>query len=279
MKLKFARDVSDLSKTVTSFNRLSNASKRKVVGNHPVYFVHTKRGDKHQFCVSKACYVRDFQFMDYIKYRNYFGGGGAQHKISYLTDSEWRSYFSMPKQVQESFKEWLNEFFPTKKIRKAQFISLDEAIAGEREVKKRELSAKDLRKQIKNQSRIGEIGEEIAFQYELGRVRKTKDVDPKEYVVLLSKKNVNAGYDIKSYDQKKKRPKFIEVKATTRKNNYSFHLSRNEKEFLAAKGPQAYIYLVYVSDVEKRTGKVFKVISNPIPKLSLSSESYLAKLK
>ena len=103
------------------------------------------------------------------------------------------------------------------------------------------------RKQPKDASRIGKIGEEIIFKYEKEKLIKEgrKDLSDKVIWCRDDKKNRTPGYDILSYD-KNGNEKFIEVKSSTGKTISSVNLTPHEWEVAqeCEKKKDYFIYLV-----------------------------------
>lgn len=113
---------------------------------------------------------------------------------------------------------------------------------------KKELSPEDLLKKLERQDAIGIKGEDFAIEYEKKRLEKL-GADPSkidEYIIDRRKINVSQGYDIESYFGGQSR--YIEVKTTTVNAEADFFFSANEFNVLKAKGEEAYIYRVVLSE-------------------------------
>ncbi|MDM1782360.1 DUF3883 domain-containing protein [Acinetobacter indicus] len=113
---------------------------------------------------------------------------------------------------------------------------------------KKELSPEDLLKKLERQDAIGIKGEDFAIEYEKKRLEKL-GADPSkidEYIIDRRKINVSQGYDIESYFGGQLR--YIEVKTTTVNAEADFFFSANEFNVLKAKGEEAYIYRVVLSE-------------------------------
>ena len=113
---------------------------------------------------------------------------------------------------------------------------------------KKEMSPEDLLKKLERQDAIGTKGEDFAIEYEKERLEglgaKPEHFD--EYIIDRRKINVSQGYDIESHFDGQSR--YIEVKTTTVNAEADFFFSTNEFNVLKAKGEEAYIYRVVLSE-------------------------------
>lgn len=112
----------------------------------------------------------------------------------------------------------------------------------------KELSPEDLLKKLERQDAIGIKGEDFAIEYEKERLEKIGADLSKiyEYIIDRRKINVSQGYDIESHFGGQSR--YIEVKTTTVNVEADFFFSTNEFNVLKAKGEEAYIYRVVLSE-------------------------------
>jgi hypothetical protein len=112
---------------------------------------------------------------------------------------------------------------------------------------------------------IGDIGEELAVQFERERLRACDAEWLIPAVQRISLVDESAGYDIVSCRGWGKRPDapiFIEVKATTA-DQVQFFWSRNERRLAAQKGGGYWIYAYTELDIESRDAKGPYRIQNP----------------
>lgn len=142
---------------------------------------------------------------------------------------------------------------------------------------KKRKSIETLLSELESKRKLGELGESIAFAYELKRLMQLGHAEKPE---LVSNDYVNAGYDLQSYMKKESQEydRFIEVKALT--PGRGFYLSRNELE--KAKELRC-LYFLYLVDISKSTfaNPIVNVICNPASVLfkestdwKISIESY-----
>ena len=87
----------------------------------------------------------------------------------------------------------------------------------------------------------------------------------------ISQSDVNAGYDIKSFDLEPgvkgfAKPRYIEVKAVS-KLNFKFIWTRNEIDKSKVSGNQYYLYLLPVISDKKFDIAGLKIINNPYEKV------------
>lgn len=119
---------------------------------------------------------------------------------------------------------------------------------------------------LENNKRLGDLAERIAVEYEKNRLINAGNNELAQKVKLISKSEVNAGYDIRSYKNanSKKYDAYIEVKYF---NNNQFYLSQNEYLTAETLKEDYYLYLVN-TETEK-----IQVINNPFKKLKEISKS------
>ena len=113
---------------------------------------------------------------------------------------------------------------------------------------KKEMPPEELLKKLERQDAISTKGEDFAIEYEKNRLEKLganlSKID--EYIIDRRKINVSQGYDIESHFDGQSR--YIEVKTTTVNAEADFFFSTNEFNVLKAKGEEAYIYRVLLSE-------------------------------
>jgi hypothetical protein len=120
-----------------------------------------------------------------------------------------------------------------------------------------------LKKQQESNEKLGRVAEMFVLNYERTRLTNHHSNDK---IQLISDSQVNAGYDIKSFENKNSifYGRFIEVKSFN--VNISFYWSRNEIECAKALGDKYFIYLV---DRSKIGNKKYSPIiyQNPYKKI------------
>lgn len=140
----------------------------------------------------------------------------------------------------------------------------DTAISSSSSDKKtaKEMSSEELLKKLERQDAIGTAGENFAIAYEKDRLEKLgadlSKID--EYIIDRRKINVSQGYDIESHFGGESR--YIEVKTTIVNTEADFFFSTNEFNVLKAKGEEAYIYRVVLSE-DLKTQIDVKELKNP----------------
>nr|WP_240954476.1 DUF3883 domain-containing protein [Solimonas marina] len=168
----------------------------------------------------------------------------------------------MPKQLQKDFRSWFASItegrIGTEQI---HLLTLKETTKERtKHNAKRRISPSDLAARLAAQNRIGAIGEEIALAHEKNRLKDLGANAQTMDVIQVSLLNVAAGFDIRS--RFKKDLRHIEVKASTSIDGPLF-ISPNELSTLQNLGASAYLYMVHVTNVKKREGRVVKVIRDP----------------
>jgi len=108
----------------------------------------------------------------------------------------------------------------------------------------------------KKQAENGALGERLAMQFEISRLKKLDCQDPAQYVMQISLEDVGAGFDI--YSNWNGDERFIEVKASQLGSD-TFFISANEIEVLTSKGSRAWIYRVDLSEQESPVGCVYPI--------------------
>jgi hypothetical protein len=131
---------------------------------------------------------------------------------------------------------------------------------------KQEISQKQIDDSLKIMKKIGNLGEEIALEYERERLVKLDCEKEAQNVERISEEVANAGYDIRSFSGKSDdliHDRFIEVKSST-DSEFSIHWSHNEME-VAKKYPDNYwIYFIPKIDLLNQTSDEPILIQNPI---------------
>jgi len=131
---------------------------------------------------------------------------------------------------------------------------------------KGKISQKQIDDSLKIMKKIGNLGEEIALEYERERLTKIDCEKEAQNVEKISEEFANAGFDIRSFDGKSEdlnHNRFIEVKSST-DEEFSIHWSHNEMEF-AKKYPDNYwIYFIPKIDLLNQTSDEPILIQNPI---------------
>ena len=131
---------------------------------------------------------------------------------------------------------------------------------------KGKISQKQIDDSLKIMKKIGNLGEEIALEYERERLEEMGCTKEAQNVEKISEEFANAGFDIRSFDGKSEdlnHNRFIEVKSST-DEEFSIHWSHNEMEF-AKKYPDNYwIYFIPKIDLLNQTSDEPILIQNPI---------------
>lgn len=237
---------------------------KAVLGSSPKYFVHVKNNVTNAFGLSKFCAFKNISIEDYLKtYRYKTDGGTTQKHIAWLTGQDWTPRTKIDNDIRESFDNWILQFFPNYRLDNASFITLT---VTEKTKRRRKIlvSPKDLEDNLRLQGEIGEIGEEIAMIFEMQRLKDKGIKNPDKYVDQVSKRNSAAGFDIYSATQEETR--YIEVKSSLN-DNPDFFITENEVQTLETLGPDAFLYMVHITDLTKKEGQVFKILSDPIRQL------------
>ncbi|OEJ98625.1 hypothetical protein A8C32_05350 [Flavivirga aquatica] len=237
---------------------------KATIGNAPKYFVHIQNGKNHIFGLSKFCAFKNITIEEYISsYRYKTNGGNTQKHIARITGKDWVPRNKVNSEIREEFDNWITEFHPNYTLNNASFITITQKkkVPSKR---KKFIDPKTLEEQLKLQSVIGAVGEEIALRFELNRIEISGIKNPEKYIEHTSKKNSGAGFDINCLVKKDNR--YIEVKSSLN-NNLDFFITENEYCTLKQLGEEAFIYFVHVTNLEKKEGKVFKVLRNPILEL------------
>ena len=131
---------------------------------------------------------------------------------------------------------------------------------------KGKISQKQIDDSLRIMKKVGNLGEEIALEYERERLEKIDCEKEAQNVERISEEFANAGFDIRSFNGKSNdlnHDRFIEVKSST-DAEFSIYWSQNEMEF-AKKYPDNYwIYFIPKIDLLKQTSDEPILIPNPI---------------
>jgi hypothetical protein len=130
---------------------------------------------------------------------------------------------------------------------------------------KRAITPKQLYKKLRENAIIGERAELAILEYEKYRLKKNSEL--LKLIEHISLRNVNAGYDIKSFESKKDSSdkyikRYIEVKAVSQ-NQYDFYWTRNEIEKSKELGKKYYLYLLPVLTKDSFNINGLEIIKNP----------------
>lgn len=265
MKDNFVIDETGLTKSVEAFFSAPEYW-REVTSSHPKYFVHLLENGVDKFGLSKYCAYGKISVIDYVqKYRYLTDGGTTQKYISRVTRKEWIPFSKSPTKLQKAFEEWFYSFFPAKyDLKNIHILSLNEIQSKVSESKSRsdKQTPESLQNSLKLRNEIGKVGEEIAYLYEINRLKNLGIKNPEKNIDKTFERNVNAGFDIWSKPSKNE-SRYIEVKSTT-KDEIEFFITSNEIEILKKHKDSAYIYFVFVEDVKLKIGKVLSELQNPI---------------
>lgn len=238
---------------------------KATIGNAPRYFVHIQNSNRHYFGLSKFCAFQSITVEEYIStYRYKANGGNTQKHISKLTGKNWIPRNKVDNSIRFEFDMWITKFHPNYNLNNASFITISDSSLRDRK-RKKFVNPDILEDNLKLQREIGEIGEQIALEYELERLLADGITKPEKYVEHTSKINSAAGFDISSLIVKKNR--FIEVKSSLNEK-LDFYITENEYRTLEELADNAYIYFVYISNLSLKKGKVIKELRNPISELN-----------
>ena len=134
----------------------------------------------------------------------------------------------------------------------------------------RKMTLEKLKKQQDIQGQIGKDMEEFILGYEKNRLKGHINVDN---IRIISTDNINAGYDIQSYQDIHSIiiNRFIEVKSFS--DNEGFYWSKNEIDISKIKEDQYYLYLVDRDKIGKK-GYEPIVIQNPYRNILLNEKEW-----
>lgn len=231
----------------------------------PKYFVYTKLNDQYIFGIAKFCGLKNITKETYkqVAY-NKTQGSRTQRVISRIL-GDWIPYAKIDKKIQSAFEKWISSHRTYNCLENAAFLPvfLDEVDMSDFidssvdsiKSNKAKISKEDFDYLLSLKKSIGDTGEEIAYQYEISRL-KHKGIVQQTYL-----ENIAAGYDL--YSEYKGKERFIEVKSSlsSHPNEIKFYLSENESEVLEEKGENGFIYFVNIKE-----NHVYE-IQNPIKKI------------
>lgn len=181
---------------------------RASLGSAPKYFVHIQNGQKHSFGLSKFCAFKNITVEEYIStYRYKTNGGDTQKHIAKLTQKNWIPRRIINRKIREEFDAWITKFYPNYTLENASFITI--TTKQVKSTKAKFINPKILEEKLKLQREIGEVGEKIAFEYEINRLTNSGIKNAEKYIEHTSKINSSAGFDITCLVKKSNR--FIEV--------------------------------------------------------------------
>ena len=260
---KFVDTIDELGDSTLEFHDKPEFWK-PALGSVPKYFVHIKVGDTDAFGLSKFCAFKNITIEEYLTtYRYKTSGGTTQKHIAWLTGQDWTARGKIDNNIRDSFDNWISQFFPNYKVENASFISLTKTSKPKRK-KKKLMSPNELQDKLKLQGEIGEVGEEIALTFEAKRLKDKGIKNPYNHIDQVSKRNIAAGYDI--YSSIKNETRYIEVKSSLN-DNPDFFITENEVQTLETLQKEAHLYLVHITDLKSKQGRVFQVLNDPIRQL------------
>ncbi len=188
---------------------------------------------------------RQEQFLIYKGHRSKYCGIliSMMKNLSLIKDTEDDLFFRLNREHNDYWNENLRlniliEEFPNELIDLREFW--DKFFTDQ------EFTEEDLERILKIQKKIGETGEEIAFEIEKNIVSTYSNPDLLKEVKLISKDYVNKGYDLLSVCPDGRR-KYIEVKSTIGKK-MRFFFSRNEYAKSIEYKSDYWIYFVYFNE-------------------------------
>jgi len=256
----FIKNTKELADSVQAFMD-SPEYWRDAIGSNPKYFVHLHGDNKALFGLSKFCAFRDISLEDYVvELRSTTGGGATQKHIKKICDTEWIPLASTSSELQKQFKKWFKSITDGRiGYEHIHIITINDKVNVEKRTK-RQVSPEELQNRLAAQNEIGAAGEEIALTHEKNRLRALGVADAEADIVQVSLQNVAAGFDIRSKHRKDIR--YIEVKSST-SVGAAVYVTPNELSTLKKHGDSAYLYVVHVTDVRKKEGKVIIELKNP----------------
>ncbi len=128
------------------------------------------------------------------------------------------------------------------------------------------LAIETLYQLLESNAIIGELAEELVVNFEKSTRILHYDFIPEDCILQISHSDINAGYDITSFDKNAAntgefRPVYIEVKAIPEKEN-QFFWSSNEIRVAKEYGPRYFLYLVSTPFAAKDYERI-TIIENP----------------
>jgi hypothetical protein len=236
---------------------------RDAISSKPKYFVCAFDKDKALFGLSKFCAFDSITLQEYVvKYRHHANGTQTQKKIAKVTGQHWIPLSEVSRNIKDSFEKWFSSIVGNRIGRENLHIMVIDDTPSNRAKSKRSISPEELEKQLHRQNEVGKIGEKIAVQYEIERLRNLGVKSPETKVSHVAIVNVAAGFDIRSECPEGTR--YIEVKSSTAFTG-AFYVSPNEIDTLRMHADSGYIYMVEVTDLDSGEGVVKQEIANPFP--------------
>src|SRR6185437_8729076 len=137
------------------------------------------------------------------------------------------------------------------------------------------ISQKHIDAQLDIMKKVGEIGEELVFDYEVKRLRDIGCIEESKNVQRISQMFANAGFDIKSFNHRAKdlneHDQFIEVKASTN-TEIDFHWSENEIKTAEELREKYWLYFIGGIDIQTRTSsRIPLMIQDPFQNILKNS--------
>lgn len=273
MEFEIVKTAKDIYKNVLAFPQEQPEIQSVLKGN-PRYFLYINQNNKYYFAFSKFCGQKDISLNKYIcEVYNSTQGAPIQKNISKILEKNWIPFGKINSDVQQAFITWIEDKIRINNLDKLKFLEVtleNTNLLNITPILKNEykLSKVTFEKLLARKKDIGDIGEEIAYEYEKQRIGTQGKVD-KVYI-----NNVVAGYDIYSID-KEGNQRFIEVKATLSQNT-EFYLSENEWKVLKEKGNKGFIYFLHILNIAEMKAEITE-IQNPIR--YIESKGSIAELK
>ena len=136
-------------------------------------------------------------------------------------------------------------------------------------------SPKALKIILKKQEEIGNLAELEIIEFEKNRLKNFPQLTSK--IEHVATNNVNAGYDIKSWEENNKE-RYIEVKAVSLAD-FKFYWSRNEIDKSQHFKNQYYLYLLPVINNKLFDKESLKIIKNPFNKIFKKPSDWIKQIE
>lgn len=137
------------------------------------------------------------------------------------------------------------------------------------------MSLKELAAKLKNADEVGQIAEQIAYEFEKKRLKNVGCQIEADCVTRISDLDVTAGYDMISFDGQSPNmvyDRFIEVKGSTG-NDIDFFWSKNEIEQARKLGARYWLYFVGgIDNQTQMTSRQVVTIQDPLQKMLKSDK-------
>ncbi len=127
---------------------------------------------------------------------------------------------------------------------------------------------------LKSKKELGFAAEVLVYKLEKGNFKNKPHIQAR--IRHISLENVMAGYDIKSFEQRKDRgliPKYIEVKAVS-EHDWKFYWSTNEINKAKQLGNNYHLYLIPVNNGEILNTSSWRQIKNPYREVFLNKQRW-----